>query len=172
MLCPRGVKGEPHINIQSDPKEMADISILRTDSNRAFSRPALHGRSSTQLLHQNLADELRVGGAFAELHDLALEGVDGVQLAGLEVGDALRVGGDGLVAEGFQRADVADLRRGRVPSPAATGDLLSAIILREDFLGLLAVDLAGGGELGQLGEKLGRDVRQRFVAASPWRGNR
>jgi hypothetical protein len=117
----------------------------------------------TQLPHQNFADELGICGAFAELHDLTLEGVDGVLLARLEVGDALRVGGDGLVAKGFERSHIADLSEAEFRHQRG-GGFAGGDHLREDFLGLLAVDFARGGEFGELGEEFGCDFGQCLLA--------
>ena len=79
-----------------------------------------------QLPLQNLADERGVGLAFREFHHLALEKVYRSNIASLVIGHGIRIGGNGLVAEFFNRAGVADLFK------AATINLMKSASLRPD----------------------------------------
>ena len=73
-------------------------------------RSASINGSTLQFPFQNFAGERRVRLALAQFHHLAFEEIQRGSLAGLEIGSRAGIGGDGFVAEFFNRAGVADLR--------------------------------------------------------------
>ena len=112
-----------------------------------------------------LADDLRVGLALRELHHLADEEAGRGLLAGLEVGHALRVGGDRLLDERLQGGGVAHRAE-----PALLHDRLRIASLLEDLREQLlergAVDRARRGEADERGEVgwLHRALADRLAA--------
>lgn len=62
-----------------------------------------------KFLLEHVTHEVGICFAFAGFHDLALEEVEGGGFAGFEVGGALGVGGDDVIAECFDGVGVADL---------------------------------------------------------------
>src|SRR5512139_17974 len=89
---------------------------------------------------QDLVDLLRVGLAAGGLHALADQRIEGLLLAGAELGDRPRMGGQHLVDQLLDRSGIRDL----LQSPRLddrVGRIAFAVPQRgEDFLGRLVVD--------------------------------
>src|ERR1700730_7677992 len=118
-----------------------------------------------QLSLQDLADQLRIGFAFRQFHDLALEKIERCRIARFEIRRRLWVGRDHFIAEFFDRARVAQLldpfffhNRGR---PFATGKHF-----RKNLLALLATDLSAVDQIDQLVERFRRNrtIVDRFAS--------
>lgn len=105
-------------------------------------------------------DDDRVGFALGGLHDRALQGVEGLFVAGLELGDGFGGGGQGedFADQGFDFAGVVGLGEA-LGGDDGVGGLAGGQHIRKDgFLGLLLGEGAGVDQRHQFSDMLRRDA--------------